>query len=135
MKNLKDIILEKLVINKNTDASTHHNDDPIDELTCIDELYLLMDEIWHDKSWWNATSESPEVERKDFFEELIDGDRLTYLQGLFDELVDRGRIEIEDADKYYKNTVIMNACSEIAKCILHDNPVDVYKIYNKEAKR
>ncbi len=40
MKKLKDLILEKLIINKNTDATTHHNEGKIDDKDTIYNIII-----------------------------------------------------------------------------------------------
>lgn len=52
MKKLKDIILEKLIINKNTDASTHHNEYKIgDKDTIYNIIIAAYLSIKRNKCW------------------------------------------------------------------------------------
>ena len=122
MYNMK-TILERLHINKNTTASFIDN---VDTLTCCDELYQLLDTLWNDHN------EIPDPEeRENYFIELINGDRKTYVDDLLQRLVDNERLSEEDADKYSNDMIIMNFCSEIADLLMKYKFIDVNKIYQE----
>lgn len=127
MKHINNYINEKLKINKST--SFKSNVDDVDTLTCCDELYQLLDALWNDHN------EIPDPEeREDYFIELINGDRRTYVDDLLNRLVGNERLSESDADKYSNNIIILDFCSEIADLLMKNKFIDVNRIYQKIAQ-
>lgn len=132
MIKINQYIQEKLIINKNSTAAKHI--DSVDHMTCCDELYQLMDDIYNDKDFWNSRTYSNwEDERKEFFEEIIHGDRRGKVSNLLDELVDRERISEKDGNKYWNDIIITNFCKEIATRLLNNEYIDFNRIYQEIA--
>lgn len=128
MENINKYINEKLKINKNT-SFQRAKVDGVDTLTCCDELYQLLDTLWNDHN------EIPDPEeREDYFIELINGDRRTYVDDLLNRLVDNERLSDKDADEYSNNIIVLDFCSKIADLLMKDKFIDVNKIYHEIAK-
>ena len=124
MKNLDTYITEKILINKNTKI-IHRAKDHIDELTCCDELYSLLDELWNDPNFI-----TDEYDREDYFDAFINGDRCAAVDGALEQLVERGRLSESDADEYSNNETIMNVCDEIVRCLQRNLEIDINQIYD-----
>ena len=127
MNNIKQYIQEKLILNKSVKKT--NSIDHVDELTCCDWLYQLLDELWNDHN----NIPDPE-EREDYFIELINGDRTSIVDDLLTRLVDDKRINNEDADKYSNNIIILDFCSTIADKLMKNKFIDVNKIFQEIAR-
>jgi len=132
MKNLNNYIFEKILISKNTNIK-HGANDHIDTLTCCDELYIYLDELWNDDDYWKNISDDPEEAREEFFDDFMGGNRKDCVDRALTALVDNGRLSDEDADKYSNNMIILDFCTEIANLLMTNKFIDVNKIYQKIA--